>query len=1186
MTRALLKNTLREIWNTKARFLSILAIIALGVGFFAGIKATPPSMYRLAEDYYREIRLMDFRLVSTTGFSEDDIQAVSDTAGVESVMPSYFCDVLTASGEGGDIIRVIALPKGYRNNPALNSVVVREGRSIENSGEILTESVAFANHRYQVGGSVHFAPVAGDNALSDMLTCSEFQIVGKVESPLYISYQRGNTTIGNGKIDEYMDISSEDFAFPRYTELYVKAALPDDLSPFSDNYQDRIEKIKERLEQTAREREKAFQIEVIDEANAQLNDAKKTYQTEKENADRQLRDAEKQLKDGEQEYRDKIADGEAQLDDARAQIADGEEKYYDAEQEYSSKIAAAEKQLNEKSGELNQAEKLYNQSVRDAEKQLADAQAQINSGWEQYNASLAEFKDKEELFGYLEKAQKALHRITDALRATDAEQLAKQLHSILDAANEMLKKLQEEKTLTPEQAERVKALLDRCEKLIADTQKLLDNTAALLEKAQNALDELDAQYHQIEEQLAQAERDLINAQNELDKKAADGKASLDEARAQLDSGRAQLTAARGELDIQKKSGRDQLNTAFRELEAAKAKLANGNEVLESERAKGREKLDNARKELDSKSGEADKKFREAKASIDEAAAEVGKLSPSVWYTFTRTDNPGYDSYPSNADRLDAVASVFPLFFLLVAVLVCVTTMTRLIEEKRVEIATLKALGYGNGSIILKYVIYAVLAAAAGSVLGITAGMLSLPFIIYDAYRIMFYIGNITLVPHMPSIVLGILAAVVTTAAVSVIVCLKSLHEKPAQAMRPKAPKAGKRILLEYLTPIWKRMSFTKKLTARNLFRYKIRMLMTVIGVAGCTALIVAAFGLLNSFVPLTETQFREIYHYDAVVVPKNSGTAEGLAYLEKLVSESGNTEDMMLACQEQLTVSFNGKENKESTYLQVTQSPECFERMMTLRTRVGQHPLTLDDNSVLINEWLANRLGISVGDVITLKTDNREAEAKVGGIYEQYIYSYVILTPRCYESLFGSAPEYNMLDIRLSDNSAEAQEEFSVRLLNDSRIVAVSFLNQNVNDFKNMLNALNMVVVVMIVCASGLAFVVLYNLTNINIAERVREIATCKVLGFYNNETSRFIYRENILLTMIGIAAGLVLGVFLTGFIIRTVEVDNVMFGRDIYFSTYVYASLLTMAFSLLVNFFMSFKIKAVNMVESLKSVE
>ena len=1186
MTRALLKNTLREIWNTKARFLAIMAIIALGVGFFAGIKATPPSMYRLAEDYYREIRLMDFRLVSTTGFSEDDIQAVRDTAGVRSVMPSYFCDVLTSAEEGSDIIRVIALPKGYRDNPALNTVVLREGRNIEKSGEILTESVAFANHRHQVGGTVRFSPKSGDNELSDMLARNEFTIVGKAESPLYISYQRGNTTIGNGKIDEYMYISSEDFVFQRYTELYVKAAVPDNLSPFSDDYHDRIAEIQERLEQTAREREEAFQIEVIDKANEQLNDAKEKYKSEKDSADEQLRDAERQLKDGEREYEEKIADAQAQLDDAQAQIDDGEAQLYDATREYNRKISSAEKQLDEKSSELNDAEAKYNQSVKDAEEQLAAAQAQIDSGWEQYNASLAEFKEKEELFGYLENAQAAIHQINDAVKTIDADTLSAQLHSILDTAQEMLKQLQEQKKLTPEQAQRVKALLDGCEKLIENTQRILNSTSALLEKAEETLNALDAQYHQIEEQLAQAQRDLINAQKELDEKAADGKARLDEARAQLDSGKAQLTAARSELEKQKKSGSNQLESARRELEAAKARLAGGIEELETEKANGREKLDSAREELDSKTDEANKKFSEAKASIDEAQAEIDKLSPSSWYTFTRADNPGYESYTVNADRLDAVASVFPLFFLLVAVLVCVTTMTRLIEEKRVEIATLKALGYGNGSIVLKYVIYAMLAAAIGSVLGIAAGMLSLPFIIYDAYRIMFYIGNITLVPHIPSVVLGILAAVVTTAAVSVIVCLKSLHEKPAQAMRPKAPKPGKRILLEYITPLWQHMSFTKKLTARNLFRYKIRMLMTVIGVAGCTALIVAAFGLLNSFVPLTETQFQEIYHYDAVVVPKSGGSAEELSYLKELAEKTGNAEDMMLATQEALTLSFNGKESIESTYLQVAQSPEDFTRMMTLRTRIGQQPLTLDDSGVMINEWIAAKLGISVGDVVTLKTDNGEAEANVSGIYEHYIYNYVILTPQYYEAVFGRAPTYNMLDVTLTDNSSAAQETFSIGLLDDSRIVAVSFLDQNVSDFKNMLNALNMVVIVMIICASGLAFVVLYNLTNINIAERVREIATFKVLGFYNNETARFIYRENILLTLMGIAVGLVLGVFLTGFIIRTVEVDNVMFGRDIYFSTYVFATLLTMGFSLLVNFLMSFKIKAVNMVESLKSVE
>ena len=1186
MTRALLKNTLREIWNTKARFFSILAIIGLGVGFFAGIKATPPSMYRLAEDYYREIRLMDFRLVSTTGFSEDDIQAVSDTAGVDSVMPSYFCDVLTSSEEGGELIRVIALPRGYRDEPALNNVVLREGRSIENSGEILTESVAFANQRHSVGSTVRFAPTVGDNKLSDLLNRSEFTIVGKAESPLYISYQRGTTTVGKGKIDEYMYISAEDFAFPRYTELYVKAALPDDLSPFSEEYEDAVDEIGKRLEQTAREREEAFQVEVIDKANAELNDAKDKYESEKANAEKKLDDAARQLEEGEQEYRDKIAEAEEELNDARDQIADGEAQLSNAQQEYLTRITAAEKQLNTESGKLDEAEKQYDLALKEAEEQLAAAQAQIDSGREQYNASLAEFQEKAELFGYLELAQDALMKIGDALNTLRDSDAAETLNSILTEAERLLDELKEQQILSPDQAQRVQKLLDGCEALIADAQRILDKGAELIETAKQKLDALDAQYRQIEEQLAQAEQALNDAQAELDKKAAEGRAQLEAARAQLDDGRAQLTAARGELERQKKNGQQQLDYARSELENAKARLAAGLEEFETEKENGREKLDSAREEYNIKKDEAKQKFKEAKASIDEAQEQVDKLSPSTWYAFTRDDNPGYSSYTSNADRLDAVASVFPLFFLLVAVLVCVTTMTRLIEEKRVEIATLKAIGYRNGSIVLKYILYAMLAAVAGSIIGIAAGMMSLPFIIYNAYKIMFYLGDITLIPHIPSIVLGILAAVVTTAAVSVFVCLKSLREKPAQAMRPKAPKAGKRILLEYITPLWKRMGFTAKLTARNLFRYKIRMLMTVIGVAGCTALIVAAFGLLNSFIPLTETQFSEIFHYDAVVVPKDSGSAGELLWLKEAADSAGDVTEMMLAAQEPLTVRFKEMENSESTYLQTMEDPEGFGEMTTLRTRVGHHPLTLDDESVMMNEWLANKLGVSVGETVTLKTDNGETQARVGGIYEHYIYNYVILTPTYYRTLFGTEPQFNILDVRLADNSEEAQNDFSLRLLDDDRIVAASFLTQNVEDFKNMLNALNMVVVVMIICASCLAFVVLYNLTNINIAERQREIATFKVLGFYNNETSRFIYRENILLTLLGIAAGLGLGVLLTGFIIRTVEVDNVMFGRDILFTSYLYASLLTMAFSLLVNWFMSFKIRAVDMVESLKSVE
>ena len=537
------------------------------------------------------------------------------------------------------------------------------------------------------------------------------------------------------------------------------------------------------------------------------------------------------------------------------------------------------------------------------------------------------------------------------------------------------------------------------------------------------------------------------------------------------------------------------------------------------------------------------------------------------------------------DSLILAQVAFPLG-LLVAVLVCVTTMTRLIEEKRTEIGTLKALGYSNTSIVMKFVIYSLLAAVIGSVIGILIGIFTLPFVIYDAYKIMYYIGDITLIPDYTSIIFGIVAAVVCTVVVSVVVCAKSLHEKPAAVMRPKAPKAGKRILLERIKPLWSHMSFNSKLTARNLFRYKVRLCMTVIGVAGCTALIVAAFGLLNSFEPMTHDQFETIYKYDAVVVPKDSGSADNLSFLTDTLDKNSNVKLSMLVSQQECTVTHGSKVKDSDTNLVVPQNPEKFDEIVSLHTRKGKEELKLSDSGVMLSEKMCSELGIKTGDKITLNVDGKKAEVKVSGIFEQYIYNFVYMTPTAYRSLFGKDCTYNMADVALKDTSDSACDKFGSQVLSDDKIAAVSYIALSLNEFKNMLNSLDMVVTVMIICAAALAFVVLYNLTNINIAERVREIATFKVLGFYNRETSSFIYKENIILTILGIFVGLFLGNLLTGFIIQTVEVDNVMFGRDIYFTSYLYAAGLTFLFSILVNAVMSFKIKAVNMVESLKSVE
>ena len=909
-----------------------MAIIALGVGFFAGIKATSPSMYSLAETYYSENKLMDYRVISAVGFTEDDISEIEKLDGVESVMPSYYYDASLSADEGGQLIHLISVPKKYKKNDELNTLVTLEGKLPEKTDEIAVEGVGFNGSSHQTGDTIKFAELAGDAKVSDSLKSLSYKVVGKVQSPLYISYQRGKTKIGDGKLDEYMYINSSSFKIEKYNEVYIKADFSDKYSPFSDEYDDKSDELKKEIEKVAESRTKVFKTETLKKARDELEKGKKEYAKQKS----------------------------------------------------------------------------------DTEKKLAKAKKEID-----------------------------------------------------------------------------------------------ESEAAL--SAQAALAE----------------------------------------------------------------------TAY----AAQADYGNANQLLAQLEA-GKAEYEKNKKEADKKLAEAEKKLKDGEKELKKTEKKLNSMSKSVWYVRNRDDNPGYDTFTQNADRLDAVASVFPLFFLLVAILVCVTTMTRLIEEKRTEIATFKALGYGNASIIAKFVIYSLIAGVTGSVIGTAIGVATLPFIIYNAYKIMYYIGDITLVLNVPIILMGILAAILCTTAVSIIVCAKSLRLKPAQAMRPKAPKPGKHILLERITPLWKHMSFTAKLTARNLFRYKARLCMTVIGVAGCTALIVAAFGLLNSFDPLTEVQFGEVFHYDAVVVPKDGGSEKQLDYLVKKAEKDEDVKRAMLCMQEEITIDAHGKHYSAPLTINVFSDTAHFDEIVHLQERESKNPLTLDDSGVMINEKYAATNKLKVGDTVKIKGKIGTAEAKIAGIYEQYINNYLYMTPKLYHELFKKQPVYNMLCVSLDEAKGDRADNFSSQMLSDNRIVAVTFMAEKITEFKNMLNSLNMVVLVMIVCAAALAFVVLYNLTNINIAERVREIATFKVLGFYNRETSSFIYKENIILTLMGIAVGLGLGILLTGFIVRTVEIDNVMFGREIYFTSYLYAAGLTMLFSLLVNGVMSFKIKAVNMVESLKSVE
>lgn len=573
---------------------------------------------------------------------------------------------------------------------------------------------------------------------------------------------------------------------------------------------------------------------------------------------------------------------------------------------------------------------------------------------------------------------------------------------------------------------------------------------------------------------------------------------------------------------------------------------------------------------------------------DEYAARVDEVkqafsSHSDWYILDRDSNIGVASFEQNSDKIDAIASVFPIFFFLVAALVCLTTMTRMIEEQRTQIGVLKSLGYSKLKIAMKYLIYADLASVAGCVIGLCAGYTVFPSVIIRTYDMLYDRIPVALSFNVPYAVISSAAALVCISGATLWACLSSLSETPAQLVRPKAPAKGKKVFLERIGFLWRRLSFTQKVTARNLIRYKKRFFMTVIGIGGCTALLLTGFGLSDSISGILPMQFEQLQHTDMTLMLKDASYADADTELNKRLHENFSQTVYL----KQSTVDVESDAGQMSVYLVVPESGAEFTDFMTLRHRTDRTEVAFPHSGgAVVSEKLASKLGLNVGDTFLLKSgDVRGVEVTVGDICENYTYNYVYMSPAQYESLYDRSPAYTTV-WGLFESDFDGEEALAAELLETDNVEIVSRMSQLKTDVANILQGLNGVVVLIVICASALAFIVLYNLTNINITERIREIATIKVLGFRSGEVSAYIYRENIVLTLIGTVIGLVLGIFLHGYVITTAEVDMVMFVRQISPLSFLYAALFTAAFSALVNIVAHFSLKRVDMIESLKSVE
>lgn len=847
-------------------------------------------------------------------------------------------------------------------------------------------------------------------------------------------------------------------------------------------------------------------------------------------------------------------------DEASQAISDAEEELAQAEEEANQQLTDAEAEITSSRQELD-----------DAKKQLEDAKKQLDSGEAQYAAGMEQ----------LESGWRALDAAS--LELEDGKAQYEQGQTAYQAAL----------ALYQIQAAAVERQLETQAELEASTQARTQATQAALQAATEAAleDPLSYMevYNRVYEETYQSVYDTAYAQAYAQAQENSSQwQELQTSKAQLDQTKAQLDAAKAQLnqgEIEYRAGVRQLESSQRQLEASREELDQGWEDYETglqQWEDGEKAYQEGYESYTQSRQEAEDQLKDGRKEVEQAKRDLTLLEDGEWYILDRNTNTGYVSYSMDADRIANLAAVFPLIFFLVAALVSLTTMTRMVEEQRTTIGGLKAMGFSRGSIAIKYVGYGFLSSVIGAVLGLAVGLTLLPWIICTAWSAMYTIGDIHYSFEAATSLLAAGAAVGTVTLAALLACFSTLAATPAQLMRPKAPPVGKRIFLERITPLWRKLSFHYKITLRNLFRYQKRFWMTVAGIGGCAALIVTAFGVRGSIMGVMEEQFDVLYHYSAQVGLVDEITPLELEEVEDTLSESGLVDDS-LACRVE-TVTAQSESYTLDCYLQTTPSQEELSRFVELRHRTDDVPVTLPDDGAVITEKMASLLGVEVGDTITLDGESR-VTITVADITEHYVQHYIYVSDTYYETLFGEAPTANtvLVDFPVEESGAG---ELESQLVSLDGVSSLTLLSDTADTFSSSMESVDYAVILIIFCAAALAFVVLMNLTNINITERLRELATLKVLGFYNREVSAYIYRENAILTVFGVLAGMVLGKFLHQWLILTVEVDMVMFDRVLDLSSYLWAAVLTVVFSLAVNLTARRKLRDLDMVEALKSVE
>lgn len=1077
MKKALIKDSIKEIKNTYKRFISILLMAFLGVGFFAGIKATSPDMVDTINNYYKQQNVYDIEVLSTLGLTQQDVKKLESIEEIEDIVATYETDAKLEVENTELITKIICIEE-------INKPVLINGKLPQDENECVVEQSFLKNNNKKIGDIIdlQIEDVINDEGEEiKYLKQNKLKIVGTIESPLYISRERGTSKLGSGKINYLIYINKQNInASEIYTQIYIKLKNSNSYKTAGKQYENYINKIKNNIENVKQEREQARYNNLIKIATDKYNEAQKEFDKQKKLAQEELSQAQ-----------NKIATGKKRIEEGRKTLNSNKIK---ADKEFLN----AKEQIKHTKYELENNKKIL--QTKKEETQINITQAQI-----QKETLKTELK---KLGSTLLILQKQYTQIDEKLINTQITETEK---------NELLQKKEE---------------------------------------IQTNINDINNSIQQVENNINKIETEIQNANKELE-----------QADTQFNNAKMQLLKKELELE-------QTIDITYNKINEGLAKL----KISEQEIEKVQIQLENNKKEFENE-------IQETEGKLIDAKDKISQIEHPKWYVLDRYANSGYNSFIQDTKSIENIGKVFPIVFFVVATLISLTSMTRMIEEQRTQIGTLKALGYNKIHIASKYIIYASLACIIGGLLGMSIGFIIIPKVIWMMYEMMYQIPIFKISFNIYYGAIGLLLISACILGATIYSTIKELTNTPAALMRPKAPKMGKRVFLEKVTIIWKHLSFTKKVTVRNIFRYKKRFLMTIIGICGCTSLILTGFGLKDSIKQIMPNQFEKIFNYDMQIILKNKLNEE---QIQNFINKLEQKDEILKIVQVYMTsTTIKNSEKEEEVQIIIPNNENDLKGIININDIQTKEEINLEYMQIVITDKVAQLLGVKINDNIIMKdNNNNEINVKISSIAENYISHYIYMSKQTYEKLYNQEYHTNVLLTQNIKLSVDQEDTLTKEIMQQNETGSINRTSLIMNSMNDTMKSLNYVVVVLIVSAGLLAFVVLYNLSNVNISERIRELATIKVLGFYDKEVYSYITRETVILTIIGIALGLIGGYFLNYFIIGTCEINALRFSKIINPISYIYSILITVIFTIIVNIVTFFALKKIDMIESLKSVE